>query len=309
MCSFFFFPFPGGDVCINCPEDQYSNRDQNQCIPKIISYLSYNEPLGITLASSATVFALITAIVFAIFLKHQDTPIIKASNRGLTYIFLISLLFCFLCPLLFIGEPKMLTCLTRQTAFGIIFSVALSSLLAKTITVVMAFTITKPGSWMIKWLGKRLSVFVVLFFSLIQAGLCTVWLSISPPFPHMDMHSLKGKIIIVCDEQTIFLFGCVLGYLGLLAILCFIAAFFVRKLPASFNESKFIAFSMVVFCSVWLSFVPTYLSTKGKYMVAVEIFSILSSSAGLLGSICFPKYYILVLRPQLNNRERIVKEK
>ncbi|KAK9397347.1 type-2 vomeronasal receptor [Crotalus adamanteus] len=200
----------GGDLCVNCPEDQYSNMDQDQCIPKIISYLSYNEPLGITLASSATVFALITAIVFAIFLKHQDTPIIKASNRGLTYILLIFLLFCFLCPLLFIGEPKMLTCLTRQTAFGIIFSVALSSLLAKTITVVRAFTITKPGSWMIKWLGIRLSISVVLFFSLIQAGLCTVWLSISPPFPHMDIHSLKGKIIIACDEQTIFLFGCVL---------------------------------------------------------------------------------------------------
>ncbi|XP_063158458.1 vomeronasal type-2 receptor 26-like [Candoia aspera] len=316
FCCYDCAPCPEGkisnqkdeDVCVNCPEDQYSNLDQDQCIPKVISYLSYDEPLGITLASSAVVFALITAFVSGLFLKHQDTPIIKANNRNLTYILLISLLLCFLCPLLFIGEPKMMTCLTRQTAFGIIFSIALSSLLAKTVTVVMAFTITKPGSWMIKWMGKRLAIFTVLFFSLIQAGFCTVWLSISPPFPHMDMHSLKGKIIMACDEQATFLFGCVLGYLGVLAIISFTAAFFARKLPASFNESKFIAFSMLVFCSVWLSFVPTYLSTRGKYMVAMEIFSILSSGAGLLGGICFPKCYILVLRPQLNKRERIVKK-
>nr|XP_033771474.1 vomeronasal type-2 receptor 26-like [Geotrypetes seraphini] len=314
VCCYDCIPCPSGEIsnetdmdnCMKCPEEQWPNEKRDVCVPKLISFLSHKELLGITLTLISIFFFLITAVILGIFIKYQDTPIVRSNNRNLTYILLVSLMFCFLCSLIFIGHPDEVTCVLRQTAFGITFSISLSSVLAKTITVVMAFQATKPGSKLRKWMGSRVSYSIVLSCSLLQVLLCLVWLGTATPFPHQNIQSEIGIILIECNEGSAIAFYCVLGYLGFLAGISFIVAFLARNLPDSFNEAKHITFSMLIFCSVWISFIPTYLSTRGKYMVAVEIFAILASSSGILGCIFIPKCHIILLRPDRNNRKYII---
>ncbi|XP_069495774.1 extracellular calcium-sensing receptor-like [Ambystoma mexicanum] len=295
--------------CFKCLETQWPNKRRDACIEKVIEYLSCGEPLGLIFIISAAFLALLTASILFIFIRFRDTPIVRSSNLGLSYLLLASLMLCFLCSAVFIGQPSKLTCMLRQMIFGVIFTISVSSVLAKTIIVVIAFKATDPTSPARKWLGKKTPTGIVFFGSIIQIVICATWILRSPPFRELNFRSYNDKIIIECNEGDPIFFYCMLGYMGLLATVSFIVAFLSRNLPGSFNEAKLITFSMLVFVSVWISFIPAYLSTRGKYMVAVEVFAILCSSAGLLSCIYLPKCFIILARPNSNTRTHLLGKK
>ncbi|XP_040194404.1 vomeronasal type-2 receptor 26-like [Rana temporaria] len=289
--------------CMTCPDEEWPNEKKDRCVPRVVEFLSYtDDPIVGGFSAVSILSCLLTGLILRIFIHYQDTPIVKANNRDLSYLLLVSIMLSFLCVFLFLGHPVDVTCMLRVTSFGVIFSVAVSSLLAKSIMVCIAFKVTKPGNSWRKWMGPKLPNSIICVFSLVQVIICATWLSISPPFQDRDTHSYQGKIIIQCNEGSVIGFYSVLGYMGLLAAVSFIIAFLARTLPDSFNEAKYITFSMLVFCSVWIAMIPAYLSTRGKYMVAVEVFAIIASSSGLLGCIFFPKCYIILFRPDLNTK-------
>ncbi|XP_056334492.1 extracellular calcium-sensing receptor-like [Danio aesculapii] len=315
VCCFDCLPCADGEIsnttdaieCKICPDEFWPNPNKDQCVPKKEEFLSYEDPLGISLTTASLLGTCFCALVMFIFSRHRNTPVVRANNSELSFLLLLSLKLCFLCVLLFIGRPKLWTCQLRHAAFGISFVLCVSSILVKTMVVIAVFKSSRPESKnAMKWFGVAQQRGTVLALTTLQIVICTVWLSMASPKPYKNSLYISSKVVYECDIGSVVGFSLLLGYIGLLAAVSFLLAFLARNLPDNFNEAKFITFSMLIFCAVWITFVPAYVSSPGKYAVAVEIFAILASSFGLLVAIFAPKCYMILFHPEKNTKKSIM---
>uniref|UniRef100_A0A3B4HC94 Extracellular calcium-sensing receptor-like n=1 Tax=Pundamilia nyererei TaxID=303518 RepID=A0A3B4HC94_9CICH len=304
-CCFDCIPCSDGKV--SNMKDFWSNPQRDHCVPKKTEFLSYLEPLGICLTATSLLGTFLCAVILGIFIYHRRTPIVRANNSELSFQLLLSLKLCFLCSLLFIGRPRQWTCQLRHAVFGISFVLCVSCILVKTMVVLAVFKASKPGGGTsLKWFGAMQQRGTILFLTSIQAAICTAWLVSASPTPHKNTQYQNDKIVYECVVGSSVGFAVLLGYIGMLAFLSFLIAFLVRNLPESFNEAKLITFSMLIFCAVWVAFVPVYISSPGNYADAVEVFAILASSFGLLITLFGPKCYIILLKPELNTKKAVM---
>uniref|UniRef100_A0A8C9PFF0 G-protein coupled receptor family C group 6 member A n=1 Tax=Spermophilus dauricus TaxID=99837 RepID=A0A8C9PFF0_SPEDA len=304
--------------CVSCPENHYSNQtDMDHCVlcnnethwapvrsamclEKEVEYLNWNDSLALLLVALSLLGIIFVLAIGIIFTRNLNTPVVKSSG-GLVvcYVILLCHFLNFASTGFFIGEPQDFTCKTRQTLFGVSFTLCISCILMKSLKILLAFSFDPNLQNFLKCLYKPIPI--IFTCTGIQVIICILWLIFAAPTVEENV-SLPRVIILECEEGSTLAFGTMLGYIAILAFICFIFAFKGRKLPENYNEAKFMTFGMLIYFIAWITFIPVYATTFGKYLPAVEIIVILISNYGILCCTFFPKCYVILCKQETNTK-------
>ncbi|XP_067255024.1 G-protein coupled receptor family C group 6 member A [Chanodichthys erythropterus] len=292
------------DSCSQCDtKSMWSNDNSSECQPKTYEYFEWNSGFAIALLSVAALGILLLFSLSALFFWQRRSPVVKAAGGPLCHLILFSLLGSFVSVIFFVGEPTNMTCMVRQVIFGLSFTLCVSCILVKSLKILLAFQINLELKELLDRLYKP--YVIICICTGLQIIICTVWLILYRPFKEKVVQ--PQVILLECKEGSSVMFGLMLGYIVLLAVICFTFAYIGRKLPQKYNEAKFITFGMLIYLMAWVIFIPVHVTTSGKYVPAVEVVVILISNYGILCCHFLPKCYIIIYKKEHNTKDAFMK--
>ncbi|XP_063304265.1 metabotropic glutamate receptor 3 [Pelobates fuscus] len=289
-------------TCTDCGPGRWPSPDLTSCYDLPEDYIKWEDAWAIGPVSIACLGFLCTCLVGGVFIKHNNTPLVKASGRELCYILLIGVFMCYCMTFFFIAKPSPVICALRRLGLGTSFVVCYSALLTKTNRIARIFSGVKEGAQRPKFISPRSQVAICLSLISIQIIIVSVWLMLE--FPGTRRFTLPDKretVILKCNvKDSSMLIS--LTYDVVLVILCTVYAFKTRKCPENFNEAKFIGFTMYTTCIIWLAFLPIFYVTSSDYRVQTTTMCISVSLSGfvVLGCLFAPKVHIILFQPQKN---------
>ncbi|XP_077992048.1 extracellular calcium-sensing receptor-like [Glandiceps talaboti] len=298
----------GATTCIACSTGYWSNENNTKCEVKDMNYLSWDEVGGIIVVTLASLGILLSASVVVLFVKFATTPVVKASNRDLSFLLLTFVIVCFVSVFAYVGLPNYTQCLFQTPLRSCGFTGCVSILLVKTHSVLTIFEAKLPSTLQKRsFVGTRLQILVVLVLVIIQLLIYIIASVFVPPKVVYDNEISKTITYVECDEVSVVATVILILYTWTIAGICLGFAIKARKLPENFNETKHIMFSMLVYFVVWLTYFPAFIWTYGKYKAISQCVVLLASAYGMLFCVFGPKCYIIVFKPQLNTQAAVRK--
>ncbi|XP_030005895.1 metabotropic glutamate receptor 8 isoform X1 [Sphaeramia orbicularis] len=301
-------------TCELCPYEMRPDANRTGCVPIPIIKLEWHSPWAIVPVFISMLGIIATSFVIVTFVRYNDTPIVRASGREMSYVLLTGIFLCYAITFLMIATPDVGVCSFRRIFLGLGMCFSYAALLTKTNRIHRIFEQGKKSVTAPRFISPASQL--VITFSLISVQLLGVfvWFAVDPPHTVVDygeqrtQDPMAARGVLKCDISDLSLI-CSLGYSILLMVTCTVYAIKTRGVPETFNEAKPIGFTMYTTCIIWLAFIPIFFGTSQSaermYIQTTTLTISLSLSASVsLGMLYMPKVYIILFHPEQNVPKR-----
>ena len=288
-----------GKTCTNCPAGEIPDQRRQYCKRLSLEVLDWSHPLSIALLIVSLLGSAMTAVFIVVFVAFRKTRVVKATSRELSAFILCGILLCYLLPLIYIGTPHAVSCALRRFGIGICLSLCFGAMLVKLSRIHRIFNRKKVSVKLphfIDWKSQLVFTAIIVSFQLLIG---TVWLIVEHPGVTELVHS--DFIELRCQANPYAGLSVSLAYNFLLLIGCIYLAIRTRKVPADYNETRFIHITVFSVCVIWLAFLPVYYSTTLLHptiYISSQIVAIFMTATCLVVFLIIPKLYLLIVKKQ-----------
>lgn len=204
-----------------------------------------------------------TSFAFVVFMKYNNTPVVKSSTKELCYIILAGMTVSHGSIFAILAKPSVITCSLTRLLPGLSFAMIYAALLTKTNRIARILAGSKKRFPTRKPLFMSATAQVVITLLLITVELLISGSMLHYQSPNIDYVYLMNRTLLVCNTTAESIVT-PLAFDFFLIILCTLYAVKTRNVPENFNEAKFIGFAMYTTCVIWIAFVPIYFGSDSK---------------------------------------------
>ncbi|CAB1336125.1 unnamed protein product, partial [Coregonus sp. 'balchen'] len=231
--------------CRLCSYDMRPNPNRTECQPIPIVKLEWHSPWAVIPVFLAMLGIIATIFVMATFIRYNDTPIVRASGRELSYVLLTGIFLCYIITFLMIAKPDVGVCSFRRIFLGLGMCISYAALLTKTNRIYRIFeqgkqTVTAP-----RFISPTSQIAITSSLICLQLLGVLVWFAVDPPNTIIDYDEQKtmnpnlARGVLKCDITDLQMI-CSLGYSILLMVTCTIYAIKTRDgLIAAFDQTPY----------------------------------------------------------------------
>ncbi|XP_070066036.1 metabotropic glutamate receptor 4 isoform X3 [Drosophila virilis] len=293
--------------CLVCKLGTLPDAHKQYCRPIPEVYLRPESAWAIGAMAFSATGILITFFVVGVFVRHNDTPIVRASGRELSYILLAGIFMCYGVTFALVLKPTNIVCAIQRFSVGFCFTVVYAALLTKTNRIARIFKAGKQSAKRPSFISPKSQLVICTCLVSVQILINGVWMVIAPSHA-MHHYPTREDNLLVCDSYIDASYMIAFFYPILLIVVCTVYAVLTRKIPEAFNESKHIGFTMYTTCVIWLAFVPLYFGTANHVPLRITSMSVTISLSASVTIACLfsPKLYIILVRPERNVRQSMM---
>ncbi|XP_030586117.1 taste receptor type 1 member 3-like [Archocentrus centrarchus] len=259
-----------GIRCTECPDRQWSQQRSTNCTDPIFKFFTWNSQDAVIMILVGVLLLLCQGLVGVVFLMHRGTPLVMASGGTVSFVALLGLMGACLSLLLFLGEPGNVICRLQLPFTSIFQTITLSIILSISLQILYVTEFPERAASRLHILRGPASWLFVLICCSVQAGLCGYFVREEP--------LLSEYVANMCTFMAV-------------------------KPLHQYNLARDITFSTLIYCVIWVIFIPIYIGhnrPNNKNRSIVHVYFSLASNFGLLAAYYFPKCYLLLKKPDLN---------
>ncbi|XP_028399442.1 metabotropic glutamate receptor 3-like isoform X2 [Dendronephthya gigantea] len=291
--------------CKTCARGFWPDTGKQQCVQIPPRYFTLNtDYVGLHLVLPPLVVSILGFIsvicVAVIFAKFNQTPLVKASGRELSYLLLTGLFFCYAMLVVCLLKPSPYVCLVEFLLDSLPFTICYAAVIVKTNRISRIFNrrnLTKRP----QFIHPQSQICFSFVLVAVQVMLLTAFCLLQLPREKLLYLSESDVVLICAISDKDFLLSQIYNFV--LIIICTYYAFKTRRSPMNFNEAKYIAFAMYCTCVLWLAFITVYLvQTDAMLKACIRCLSISLIATILLVCLFVPKVYIILLKPSENRK-------